>query len=198
MNRRSRGATRLLAAVACTTLLVVSVQCKREERNFYTTSQPAEAQTVGLVQMSTLEPGTTQPVMAVINSPIQEYEGSSYQMSEGQRLFSAYNCSGCHANGGGGIGPPLMDDKWIYGHEPADIYATIVQGRPNGMPAFGKKLPTEQIWQLTAYVRSISGLTAFTVAPSRSDKIKSTPSPSSKNPEKPVESGASKSAARPS
>ena len=30
-------------------------------------------------------------------------------MGEGKRLFAAYNCNGCHAQGGGGIGPPLMD-----------------------------------------------------------------------------------------
>ena len=30
-----------------------------------------------------------------------------------------------------------MDDKWIYGYEPEQIFATISQGRPNGMPAFG-------------------------------------------------------------
>ena len=39
--------------------------------------------------------------------------------------------------GGGGIGPPLMDDRWIYGSAPENIYASIVQGRPNGMPAWG-------------------------------------------------------------
>ena len=33
----------------------------------------------------------------------------------GRRLYDAFNCVGCHAHGGGGIGPPLMDDKWIYG-----------------------------------------------------------------------------------
>ena len=32
-------------------------------------------------------------------------------MGEGKRLFAAYNCNGCHAQGGGGIGPPLMDSK---------------------------------------------------------------------------------------
>lgn len=43
-----------------------------------------------------------------------------------KRLFSFYNCNGCHANGGGGIGPALSDDEWIYGFRPAQIFATIV------------------------------------------------------------------------
>ena len=59
-------------------------------------------------------------------------------MGEGKRLYAAYNCAPCHGvNGGGAIGPPLIDDKWIYGAGADQIYATISQGRPNGMPSFG-------------------------------------------------------------
>jgi len=36
--------------------------------------------------------------------------------------------------GGGGMGPPLIHDKWIYGGEIQNIAATILQGRPNGIP----------------------------------------------------------------
>jgi hypothetical protein len=42
-----------------------------------------------------------------------------------------FNCNGCHANGGGDKGPALMDDKWLFGGEIENIYAKIVQGRPN-------------------------------------------------------------------
>ena len=82
-----------------------------------------------------------------------------------------FNCAGCHANGGGGMGPPLMDAAWIYGGEPDSVYATIVQGRPNGMPAFGKRAQPRQAWQLAAYVRSMSGLLAKDVAPGRDDHM---------------------------
>ena len=68
------------------------------------------------------------------------------------------NCSGCHSHGGGGMGPPLMDSQWIYGSDAANIFATIVEGRPNGMPSFGSKLPPDSIWKLATYVRSLSGL----------------------------------------
>ena len=33
----------------------------------------------------------------------------------------------------------------------------IVEGRPNGMPSFRGKIPDQQIWQLAAYVRAMSG-----------------------------------------
>ena len=36
------------------------------------------------------------------------------------------------------MGPALIDRRWTYGSEPGDIYDTIVQVRPNGMPAFDR------------------------------------------------------------
>jgi cytochrome c oxidase cbb3-type subunit 3 len=64
-----------------------------------------------------------------------------------------------------------MDDQWIYGGEIEQIYLTIFQGRPNGMPAFGGKIPDQQIWQIAAYVRSMSGRGAKSARPGRDDRI---------------------------
>ena len=85
------------------------------------------------------------------------YEDNAYAMTEGQRLYNWYNCSGCHFRGGGGIGPALMDDVWIYGKDPGNIYATIVEGRPNGMPSWRGKIPEYQIWQIVTFVQSLRG-----------------------------------------
>ena len=41
-----------------------------------------------------------------------------------------------------------MDETWIYGGS--------VEGRPNGMPSFRSLLPMEQVWELAAYVKSLS------------------------------------------
>jgi len=77
-------------------------------------------------------------------------------IAAGGRHFAAFNCSGCHAPlGGGGMGPPLSDDKWIYGGAPAQIYLTIVHGRPDGMPSWGDMLPEQTIWELVAYIKSL-------------------------------------------
>jgi cytochrome c oxidase cbb3-type subunit 3 len=100
-------------------------------------------------------------------------------MSEGKRFYEAYNCVGCHAHGGGGMGPPLMDEKWIYGHEPQQVYATIVEGRPNGMPSFRGKIANDQLWEIVAYVRSLSGLTNQWAANARDDHMKGPPPPNS-------------------
>jgi cytochrome c oxidase cbb3-type subunit 3 len=99
------------------------------------------------------------------------YEGNAYAVSQGKRWYRWYNCNGCHANGGGGMGPALMDAQWLYGSAPGQVAASIVQGRPNGMPSFAGRIPDEQVWQLVAYVRSMSGLVRADVAPGRSDTL---------------------------
>ncbi|MFN7140138.1 MAG: c-type cytochrome, partial [Limisphaerales bacterium] len=77
----------------------------------------------------------------------------------------------CHFNGGGGIGPPLMDDQWIYGSDPANVFASIVEGRPNGMPAYRDRIPDADVWKIVAYVRSLSGQVRMDVAPGRPDAM---------------------------
>lgn len=98
-------------------------------------------------------------------------EHNAYAMAQGKTLFRWFNCSGCHSNGGGGMGPALMDDKWRYGNNPEDIYTTIMEGRPNGMPAFKGRINEDQAWQLVAYVRSMSGWARKDAAPGRSDSL---------------------------
>jgi cytochrome c oxidase cbb3-type subunit 3 len=99
------------------------------------------------------------------------YGYNAFAVSEGKRLFGWYNCVGCHANGGGGMGPALMDDRWIYGSDPEQIFATIVEGRPNGMPSFRGKIPEYQVWQLVAYVLSMSGNIPKDAAGGRPDSM---------------------------
>jgi cytochrome c oxidase cbb3-type subunit 3 len=103
------------------------------------------------------------------------YNSSAYDISEGQRLFDWYNCSGCHAHGGGGIGPPLIKPSWIYGGEPANLFDTIVKGRPNGMPSWGDRIPEYQIWQLVAYIRSLNGEQPTSATATRADTIEQNP-----------------------
>lgn len=84
-------------------------------------------------------------------------EGDVEAAQRGMRDFNQFNCVGCHAaNGAGGMGPSLSDNTWIYGDQPAQIFMSIAQGRPNGMPAFGQVLPDGVIWELVSYVRGIS------------------------------------------
>jgi cytochrome c oxidase cbb3-type subunit 3 len=85
-----------------------------------------------------------------------QYENNPDAVEAGRGLYAAFNCSGCHAGGGGGFGPALSDDKWLYGGSLENIVATLYEGRPRGMPAWRGKIPDEQMWQLAAYVKSLS------------------------------------------
>ena len=77
--------------------------------------------------------------------------------ARGAKDFDTMNCSGCHMpRGGGGMGPSLSDENWLYRSSPANIYLSIVQGRGAGMPAYGAMLPDRTVWELVAYIQSIS------------------------------------------
>src|ERR1043166_2459953 len=69
--------------------------------------------------------------------PGDVYQKDAYDVAQGKQLFYWMNCSGCHSNGGGGIGPALSDRHWIYGGKLQQIYFTIRDGRRNGMAGWG-------------------------------------------------------------
>ena len=122
------------------------------------------------IALTSLSPGSTAPKEQPSGLGAQ-YVSNAYHVSQGKKWYVAFNCNGCHANGGGDSGPPLMDDKWIYGGKIENIVQTIREGRPNGMPSLRGKLPDEQIWELAAYVLSMSGNVAPDVAPGRNDDL---------------------------
>ena len=156
-----RGVTVLVAAVS----LIGILGCKREQRRFR--ESPPAATASNAVVLSGLQPGP-----AVIEAGMRNpYEDNAYAVSEGKSLFNQMNCSGCHSHGGGGIGPPLTDDEWIYGSDPQNIFSTIAEGRPNGMPAYRGRLPNYQIWELAAYVRALGGLQGKAIRTTRDDHM---------------------------
>jgi cytochrome c oxidase cbb3-type subunit 3 len=103
------------------------------------------------------------------------YEGNAFAIAQGQQLYTWMNCVGCHSHGGGGMGPALMDDEWRYGGRIDQIASSISQGRPNGMPSWKDKLTNQQIWQLAAYVRSLSGQVRKDAVGARTDTMSNTP-----------------------
>jgi cytochrome c oxidase cbb3-type subunit 3 len=153
----------VLAAACCALALGA---CEREQRRL--TGPASKSVPADGVRASPIQPGSPRQASLPATNPAEQ---NAYAVSQGERLFTAFNCVGCHSHGGGGSGPALMDDKWIYGSESANIYQTIVEGRPNGMPSFGGKIPEAQVWQIVAYVRSMSGQLGTATAPGRSDGI---------------------------
>jgi cytochrome c oxidase cbb3-type subunit III len=192
MSSRSRSRCRRRRELLAAALLAAALSaCQREDRRFRT--WPPAASALPAVRQSPLQPGPTTRDLAVRN----EYEGNAWAVSEGKRLYNQFNCSGCHFQGGGGIGPPLMDSQWIYGSQPENIFATIVEGRPNGMPSFRGKLGNDQVWKLVAYVRSMSGLLAKDVASGRNDDIQVRSQEQSTEKAQPVQSSVPPASQRP-
>jgi cytochrome c oxidase cbb3-type subunit 3 len=156
----------LLAITLYSTLLATG--CEREERRF---DPPAPGSRVQAEERASM---------------IAHYERNAYALSTGKRLWTWYNCNGCHANGGGASGPALLDDKWIYGGDALSIYRTIAEGRPNGMPGYAGRVPEDELWQLTAYVRSMAGLAPQDAAPNRDDAFLTRPPESLTDARKPA------------
>jgi len=96
--------------------------------------------------------------------------GNAFHLAQGQRLYAWMNCSGCHAHGGGGMGPALMDANWRYGGSMQEIVATILDGRPNGMPSFRNRITEDQAWELASFVRSLSAQTRQDALAGRADE----------------------------
>jgi cytochrome c oxidase cbb3-type subunit 3 len=165
-------------------LMAVPAGCEREARRY--NDLPASANRETAVRVTALEPGSPQQ-QATVKSPYQE---NAWGIGEGKRLYSAFNCAPCHGvNGGGAIGPALIDDKWIYGGNADQIYATISQGRPDGMPSFGGRITDQQAWQLVAYIESMSGNVPKDAAPSRNDDMQTTKPELRKKAEPPKQTG---------
>jgi cytochrome c oxidase cbb3-type subunit III len=183
--------TRWLTLAALAAITIALGGCEREMRRFTTPAGNTTA-SAGAPRTSTNQPGAvlTAGVKAAVKN-VSPYEQNAYAVNQGKRLFQWYNCNGCHGNGGGGMGPPLMDAGWRYGSDPASIFATITQGRPNGMPSFGGHIPDDQVWQIVAYVRSMSGQLRKDVAPSRSDTMGSGPAENARPRERPTPEHAS-------
>ena len=160
MSSSFRASLLMLAATA-----VTLAGCDREEHH-------ARAKPIGETidtgaSPPTIFPGNSTPAVADYRERL--YDNNANAIGRGQQLYSQMNCVGCHSHGGGGMGPPLMDDQWRYGSSLEQIASTIAEGRPNGMPSWRGKLTEDQIYDLAAYVRSLSGLPSKDTVSSRGE-----------------------------
>lgn len=146
-----------IATLTWMALLACSLAaCRREQPQVEHVSGSDEGGDTAVVRV---QPGPAPPRGDAFHPrllPVRNpYNGTAWARQEGLRLYRWMNCLGCHGEGGGSIGPILWDDQWIYGGRDIDVFESIYYGRPNGMPAFGEKIPDEQIWKLVAYVKAL-------------------------------------------
>lgn len=83
------------------------------------------------------------------------YRGVADEMAEGGALY-AEHCAACHGEDGeGGIGPGLTGPAYIYGGSDPDLFASVMDGRPGGMPPFKDSLGEKKTWEVLAYVEGM-------------------------------------------
>ena len=178
----------LLGLGWCLAIACIFPACRRETRQFEGPSY-LSANALGVrVDVDASAEHTSLPAPGTPGP----YVGNAWAMGQGQQLYNQMNCVGCHSHGGGGMGPPLMDAAWIYGVAPDNVYASIMRGRPNGMPAFGGRVTESQAWQLVAYVRSLSGQPSRGARPGRDDHMQVRESEQARRAERPVAAGTPK------
>jgi cytochrome c oxidase cbb3-type subunit 3 len=182
MRRPVRASRFILTGTLAAAVAVALPSCRPEERAMHVVAAREKA-TRGTPNTPIGAGGPTQPLVVGFEPAAPEpsgLESTAAELAQGALLYRAMNCAGCHAaHGGGGIGPALMDDEWIYGWKPEIVFNSIVYGRPNGMPSFGGRISDRQVWQLVAYVRSLSGLTSSDAAPGRDEHMAGAPPPNS-------------------
>ena len=76
-------------------------------------------------------------------------------VATGKKVFTE-RCVACHgADAKGGIGPDLTRAEYKFGKTEAAILESITNGRPGGMPGFGKELGHEQLEGVVKYLLSL-------------------------------------------
>jgi mono/diheme cytochrome c family protein len=93
---------------------------------------------------------------------------------EGHQKFTAAGCNGCHGGtGGGGMGPPLTNQVWVYGKDDDTLFRLVALGSDElqkqgysrigtetvvgPMPPMGGVVKSnDDLWKIIAWIRSVN------------------------------------------
>jgi cytochrome c oxidase cbb3-type subunit 2 len=99
--------------------------------------------------------GKSRPVPVEMASLKNPFAGDKRAALTGKEIFLKH-CAVCHGSDAKGvIGPDLTDQEWKYGNSDGDLYTTISEGRPGGMPNWGTQLGNDNVWKVISYIRTI-------------------------------------------
>ena len=118
------------------------------------------ALSLGLVTMAAA--AQQKPAAAVTKNPVA---ASPASVAAGKKLYDA-QCASCHGAAGKGDGKAgamlkptpsdLTDGDWKHGQTDGDIFIVIRDGaKQTGMRAYGSRIPTNDIWNLVNFVRTL-------------------------------------------
>ncbi|RJP20038.1 MAG: cytochrome-c oxidase, cbb3-type subunit II [Deltaproteobacteria bacterium] len=95
---------------------------------------------------------TAAAVPAATRNP---FAGDRAAEEEGERIFKE-NCRSCHGEkGAGGFGPKLAVKDHKFGNGDADLFTSVADGRPGGMPSFLPQLGKDRVWKVVSYIRHL-------------------------------------------
>jgi len=109
-----------------------------------------------------------------LKSPYTDYESVA---ADGRKVYLAAGCNGCHGMGGGGMGPPLTNQIWVYGKDDDTLFRVIALGSDElqkqgykrigsetvvgPMPPFGEIVKSDDdMWKIIAFIRSVNPASA--------------------------------------
>lgn len=102
-----------------------------------------------------IEKGLAPRVAEAVPVAKNPFEGKADAIKEGRDIFEK-NCAVCHGKDAkGGIGPDLLKKDLKFGRSDSDLYFSIANGRPGGMPDWEKALGKDRIWYVVSFLRTI-------------------------------------------
>jgi cytochrome c oxidase cbb3-type subunit 3 len=85
---------------------------------------------------------------------VNSFSGNEKAIAEGRDIYAS-NCAVCHKEDGtGGIGPNLTATL-KYGSSEKEIFKSVAEGRPNGMPGFLPQLGAERTGKVVAFLEKL-------------------------------------------
>jgi len=99
---------------------------------------------------------------------------SPEEIKKGEIVFQS-RCVSCHGDKGPGIiGPNLTDNFWIHGKGTLPDIAKVIHDGVNdkGMPSWGPVLKEEELYAVTAYVKSLKGTHPSNPKPPQGEEVK--------------------------
>jgi len=122
---------------------------------YFTTRVGPDDHTVLAREMTRIEAAKLAAVAKLDDATLWQMSRNASFVAAGRATFET-TCATCHnIKLTGGIGPNLLDQQWIHGGRPTEIFHTVTTGVPaKGMPTWGPVLGTKKITEVVAYVLS--------------------------------------------
>ena len=109
-----------------------------------------------------------------IDRNLTSYNIDTAFLKNGQKNYNIY-CAACHTKTGNGTKSIISQNGWVVSNILEDVTANksdkeiynIIKNGIRSMPGYGKKLNTQEIWEVVVYVRALQNMTRATTAEKR-------------------------------